>query len=88
MVACNNKGHICLPVFVWNIHSFSSHLKLLISKEIFSSSTSDGSAHRNFDHFLSSKRQALLPSIIDKGLNAVLLVYMCLQLLGKCCTYM
>lgn len=58
-----------------------------MSNELFSNTTSDGRARRNFDELLSSKRQALLPSIIDKGLNPVLVVYMCLQLLGKCYAY-
>lgn len=85
---CTNKGHICHSVFVWTIHSFSSQLEFLMSNEILSNSTSDGSAHRNFDQLLPSKRQTLPPSIIDKGLNPVLVVYMCLQLLGKCCACM
>lgn len=53
-----------------------------MNKEIFSNSTSDGSAHRNFDQLLPAKRQAFLPSVIDRGLNPVLVVYVCLQLLG------
>lgn len=58
---CVNKGHIYQSVFVWSIHSFSCHLEFFMSKEIFSNSTSHGSAHRNFDQLPSSKRQALLP---------------------------
>lgn len=56
---------------------FSSRLEFLMNKEIFSNSISYRSAHWNFD-----KIQAFLPSIIDRGLNPVLVVYTCLQLLG------
>lgn len=78
---------VCLCVD-YLLHSFSSQLEFLMSKEIISNSISDESAHRNFDQLLPAKRQALLPSVIDKGLNPVSVVYMCLQLLGKCCACM
>jgi len=59
-----------------------------MSKGVISNSILDESARGNFDQLLPAKRQALLPLVIDKGLNPVSVVCMCLQLLGKCCACM